>query len=555
MMRDKQSNPSKMRHVAAAVAALGVGLLAPLAQAIEIDTGNPDIKLNWDTRVGYSTAYRLKSQSPGLANTPPGTVSQDDGDRSFDKGIISNRIDLFSQAVATYKDFGGRLSGAGWYDSVYNRSNDNTSPTTFNAVSVPYNQFTETARKLHGRKAELLDAFVFGKADLGEVSTSFRLGRHALLWGESLFFGSNGIAGTQAATDIIKLLSAPNSRFQEITRPDNQVSGVVQLLTNLSVGGYYKFGWEPNRFPAAGSYFAAGDILTGGERLIVGLPPTGPAQAFFRTADQEAKSSGQGGLQLKWSPAGSDVDLGFYAVRFSSRNPQTYLRPGAGFNPATGQIGTYNLVYAEGISALGMSASATFGAANVAAEVSTRRNSDLQSLSQRITGTAPADGAGDSLFARGNTAHAQASVIWQLPGMPLAEESSLSAEVAWNRTLSVTRNPAALNPNAERDAWSMRMVFAPTYRQVVPGLDLTIPVGLSYSPKGKSSAVASFGVNKGGDMSIGVQGSYLELWRFTLNLTHFYGTEGTFLNGVGQYSYLQSLKDRDYVSLAISRAF
>ena len=555
MMKRKLPKTTKRRQALGVVAALGASLMAPMALAIDFDTGNPDAKLNWDSRVGYSTAFRLKGQSAGLTDTRPVTVSQDDGDRSFNKGIISNRVDLFSQLVGTYKDVGFRLSGAAWYDGVYNRRNDNTSPATFNQLSVPYNEFTDTARTLHGRKAELLDAFVFGKGDLGDLSGSFRLGRHALLWGESLFFGSNAIAGTQASTDIIKLLSSPNSRFQEITRPDNQVSAVLQLQTNLALGAYYKFAWEANRLPAAGSYFGAGDILNGGERLITGLPPAGPAQAFFRSADQEARRSGQGGVQLKWSPTGSDVDLGFYAVRFHSRNPQTYLRPGAGANPAIGKIGTYNLVYAEGIRAYGTSASATFGPANVAAEMSTRRNSDLQSNSQRVLGNAAADGADHSLFARGNTAHAQASVIWQLPTNAFAQESTLSGEVAWNRTLSVTSNLAALNLNAERDAWGMRMVFSPTYRQVMSGLDLSVPMGLSYSPKGKSSAVSGFGVNKGGDMNLGVSGTYLEVWRMSLNYTHFYGPEGTFLNSVGQFSYKQSLKDRDYVSLAVNRSF
>ena len=284
-MKLKLPKITKSGQVLAAVAALGSSLVAPTAFAFDIDTGNPDVKLNWDNRVGYSTAYRLNGQSPGLINTPPGTINQDDGDRSFNKGFISHRLDLFTQLVGTYKDVGFRLSGAAWYDPVYNRHNDNTSAATFNQLSVPYNEFTDTTRKLHGRKAELLDAFVFGKGELGDATASFRLGRHALLWGESLFFGSNAIAGTQASSDIIKLLSSPNSRFQEITRPDNQVSGLLQLQSNLALGAYYKFGWEPNRFPAVGSYFGVGDILTGGERLITALPPVGPPKAFFRSAD------------------------------------------------------------------------------------------------------------------------------------------------------------------------------------------------------------------------------------------------------------------------------
>ena len=114
MIKPKRSKTVMRRHVATAVAALGSSLMAPMAFAIEFDTGNPDVKLNWDNRVGYTTAFRLKGQSPGLINTPPGTVSQDDGDRSFNKGIISNRFDLFSQLVGTYKDFGFRVSGAAW---------------------------------------------------------------------------------------------------------------------------------------------------------------------------------------------------------------------------------------------------------------------------------------------------------------------------------------------------------------------------------------------------------------------------------------------------------
>jgi hypothetical protein len=554
-MRQKLSKITKRRYAVAAMTALGSSLVAPMVLAFDIDTGNPDLKLNWNNRIGYSTAYRLNDQSPVLMNTLPGTLNQDDGDRSFNKGIISSRVDLFTEVVATYNDFGARLSGAAWNDDVYNRGNANNSSATLNSVSVASNEFTGTTRKLHGGNAELLDAFVFGKVDLGDTSASFRFGRHALLWGESLFFGNNGIAGTQASSDIIKLQSSPNARFQEITRPGNQISGLLQLSSNLAVGAYYKFDWEANRFPATGSYFSAGDILTGGERLITATPPGIQPKAFFRGTDQNATDSGQYGMDVKWSPADSDIDLGFYALRYNSRNPQTYLRPGVGFNPVSGQIGTYNLVYAEGISAYGMSASATYGAVNVAGEVSMRQDADLQSLAQSVLGATQADGSGNSLFARGDTGHAQMSVIWQLPGNWISQESSLSGEMAWNRTLSVTRNPGALNPNADRDALSMRMVFTPTYRQVLPGLDLSFPVGASFSPKGKSSAVGGFGVDQGGDMSIGVTGAYLDVWRFSLNMTHYYGPEGTFLNSVGQASYQQSLKDRDYISFAINRAF
>ncbi len=39
-------------------------LAAPAAQAIEIDTGNPDWTLRWDNTVKYSLMQRLKDASP-----------------------------------------------------------------------------------------------------------------------------------------------------------------------------------------------------------------------------------------------------------------------------------------------------------------------------------------------------------------------------------------------------------------------------------------------------------------------------------------------------------
>ena len=79
-------------------------------------------------------------------------------------------------------------------------------------------------------RSEFLDAFVFAKGDLGEGRlASIRAGKHTVLYGESLFFGSNGIAGGQAPVDVIKLLSVPGTQFKEIIMPVGQLSGQIQL--------------------------------------------------------------------------------------------------------------------------------------------------------------------------------------------------------------------------------------------------------------------------------------------------------------------------------------
>ena len=135
----------KRAHVRTAIAAavLTHCAILPQAWALEIATGNPDVKLRWDNTIKYSAAWRLKDPSDMLVNNPPASINQDDGDRNFGKGLLSNRLDLLSELDASYKSFGIRLSGAGWYDDVYNKSTDNNSPFTSNAVSVPNDRFTD----------------------------------------------------------------------------------------------------------------------------------------------------------------------------------------------------------------------------------------------------------------------------------------------------------------------------------------------------------------------------------------------------------------------------
>src|ERR1041385_5326656 len=79
-----------------------------------------DLDVRWDNTLQYTAAYRLFPQDRGLLTNP----NWDDGDRNFDPGLISNRLDLLSEFEATYGDFGLRLSGDGWDDTVYHRSEE-----------------------------------------------------------------------------------------------------------------------------------------------------------------------------------------------------------------------------------------------------------------------------------------------------------------------------------------------------------------------------------------------------------------------------------------------
>lgn len=533
-MNKRHEGTKKKRHRVVAITrrafvstVTGIALV-PAAQAVEFETGNDDLTVRWDNTTKYSAAWRVKDQSPALLTG----INADDGNRNFDTGLISNRFDLLSELDVIYKNMGARVSGAAWYDAVYNRANNNDSPATVNAFSVPNNEFTEATRNLHGRRSEILDAFVFGNGNIKDVPVSFRAGRHTLLWGESLLLATNGISYAQAPLDLIKALSVPGSQAKELFLPVGQLSANVRPTTNLSFAGYYQYEWRKSRLPAAGSYFSTTDTLdTGGESILLARRP---GAALRRGTDLQASDHGQWGISARYRAEGLDTDFGVYYLRFNEKLPQLYSRPSAS---------DYFLVYPEDIKVLGVSFSTVVGEANVAGEVHVRRDTPLASRPLTVRAGVPADNSGNPLYAVGNTVHAQVSVVTVVPPTALWESATVAAEVGGLRRTSITQNAANADPTRDASAWGLSVNFTPSYFQVLPNLDLNVPISWSYNPRGRTPAFA-FSGDKTGSLSIGLAGEYQRIWNMILRYTTYVGPQSR-----------QPLSDRDFVSLSVQRTF
>lgn len=547
-MRNKVRAGARPAHAHLRLHAVSVAawtlLAAHAASAMEIDTGNPDWKLRWDNTVKYSVMHRLDSASPELS-TGTGTTNQNDGNNNFSRGIVSNRLDLLTELDLAGPRYGARVSAAAWHDAAYAGGTSNTSGSSNHS---PAGEFPSDTRRLMGGDAEVLDAFVYTSFDMGDKPATMRLGRHTLLWGESLFFGANGIAGGQAPLDLIKLLSVPNSTFKEVARPTGKLSGQVQLSSDVSLGAYVGYEWEKTRLIPVGAYLSTSDAMGDGAEKIAAGP-----FAFVKKDDLTPSSDGQGGLQLRWRAPSIDTDFGFYATRYHANTPSNI------YNTSSPTPSSYRWAYHEGIRAYGASFSKSVGEWGWAGEVSVRDNAPLASSGQAIntvSGTnVGLDNNGNPGYAVGQTGHAQVSWIASLGPSFISREASLVGEVAWNRRLSVTKNAAMLNPNSDESAWAVRMVYAPTYRQVSPGLDLTPSIGVGYT-QGRSSAVGpGFGVDKGGDLTLGLSGTYLGNWTFAMNYVQFLGAAGTTLDTANNAQYLQALKDRNYLTLSVRTTF
>ena len=165
------------------------------------------------------------------------------------------------------------------------------------------------------------------------------------------------------------------------------------------------------------------------------------------------------------------------------------------------------------------------------------------------------------LYAVGDTGHANLSGIYVLQASPLWDGGAIVAELAYNTRLKITDNESALAQNTTRDAWALRMIFEPTYFQVLTGLDLSVPMGIGWNFAGRSSAIANFngGSSAAGDLSIGLKGVYHTVWNAGLNYVRYFGAKETFTvphnDPAPHLSFDQSLGDRDFISFYISRAF
>nr|WP_067297385.1 DUF1302 domain-containing protein [Marinobacterium profundum] len=522
---------------------MSVLMSVPVAQAFTIDTGNPNIRLSWDNSIRYSAGWRVEDKSEDVLSSY--NPNLDDGDRNFNKGLISNRMDLLSEFDLSYdRRYGVRLSGAAWYDDVYNKGTDNDGSGLSNNLNGSFDEFPDETEELHGRDAEILDAFLYGNFNVDGKSLSLKAGQYTQIYGESLFFGGNGIAGAQAPVDIVKLLSVPGSTFQEILRPVGQLGANLVINESLSVGAYYQYEWEKARLPGAGSYFSFSDFADAGGDYMY-LPPA-LGGLSHRVGDITPSDDGQFGAQIKIKDG--NYEYGLYAAQYHDKFPQFYVRPGSS---------EYTLVYGESIKTLGASVSTLIGEANVAAEVSVRKDMPLAGVGNVVIDVAGnGDGDKNALYPVGNTFHAQISAITLMNESPLWDGATLLGEVAYNRITSIEENRGQLDPNTTRSSAALRLLLELEYFQAMQGVDLKLPIGLGYGISGNPAIGGTgFSPEGGGDLSVGLKFDYLKTWRGGVQYTHYFGSAGGIVDSTAALSGDQVHADRDFISFNIQRSF
>ncbi|MDX2369228.1 MAG: DUF1302 domain-containing protein [Colwellia sp.] len=380
---------------------------------------NPDKNVIWQGAGGYST------------NVDNGNLNYDTGDAFSQIVKGTHELDIH------YDGMGVFMRGMYYYDFAMMDSDRDWNNQLSGQINDPCND--SEAKDQVCSDIRLLDAYVYGNFDIGDMPFSIRVGQQVISWGESTLIG-HGISEINPV-DIARL-KAPGAELKEAFIPFGAVWGSLGITENFNIEAFYQYSWEKTVLPPPGSYFSTNDFAgDGGQNnnvqlgfsgnpdmdintLMAGLNQIGgmmrsgdPAlmaaagQAYLayptkitlrspgKSAELEPDDGGQYGLRLSWYvPELNETEFSLYYVNYHSRRPLfagqtanfgmasigadlTYLAGNTVTEQNLYSLSTFSqvkLAYPEDIKMYAMSFNTTVGTTAVAGEISYRQDEPLQ---------------------------------------------------------------------------------------------------------------------------------------------------------------------------------
>ena len=557
-MRQQNDRSSGARMPLSVIGAAMAALLHAPAGAFPIDVGIPEGELRFDNTLRYNAGWRTEKRDPILGDT----WGLQGGEYKFDQGdLITNRIDLLTELDFVYKkSYGFRVSAASWYDAAYNNKvegNPAYQAAGF-GTAYPGNVYTHAVSRYYLHSGEFLDAFVFGRVNVGTDSPlDLKLGRHTVIYGEALFSPIHGASYSQGPVDFRKALATPGVEAKELFLPINQLSAHWQLNESLSVNAQYFLEWKPYRIYEGGTYFTYADPFFQAGTNYLGIPFDGDLSSG---PDAKPKNRGNWGLNVKWSPTWINGTAGLTLRKFDDK-VMSVLSPGGTFTEL-------HNAYAKDVKLVGLSYATQLGGVSFGSELVYRQNTALNTA------------FGSPTIARGNSLHALVNALAYIGKTPLFDSSTLLAEVTYSRLQKVDAATAGSFSHVDYNcpvggkdagcsttsAWGLALSATPTWFQVFPSVDLTMP--MSYSRGLKGNSPVPFGGNQGsGQWSLGVGADVKAKYKFDLAYNDYFGHYTAGANpfaavpGIGpsQMAYSNGgnalLHDRGWLSFTFKTSF
>ncbi len=561
------------------------------AGAFQFDTGE-DWSIRWDNTLKGNVAARVDSAKARMVDPSNFANARlfDDADYSVNRkngGINSARVDVLSEMDVIWKDnWGFRVSAAGWYDAAYEDS-DNPKSGTLPVTGLAYDyswagldykpgEYSSDAEDLSLLGGELLDAFVFGNWNIGDMALGVRAGRHTIYWGQSLFGNGaiTGIAGSMAAIDQSKGLAVPGTEVKELFLPANKISTVFQMTDNFELSAYYEFEHLVHRFPETGTFWSPNEVLTQNSQLAVlaagsaTTPRTG-----FRIRDDKIEDSGEFGFNVGYTIDAWNLETQLVYIKGSDRllsgvygsrgglDPDVvaqYRKPWDEGGSNANVIGEWGWVYKKDVETFGLSLSKEMFEISFGMDIVYRQNTGLNpdflpSFIGRAPGSTPADYSPDPDNFPGPTGDIWGVVVngigFLSPDWGLWDGGTYAVELTSSWLDDFKENEAFAHPaiSKGRVTTQIAVKFKPTWFQVFPGWDMDVPFSVSYGIDGEQPPQSSVTQEELGSASIGLDFIVDQTWSLAASYVDYFGPVA---NGTAG-----GLVDKDTVSLTIKRTF
>jgi hypothetical protein len=543
------------------VVALAAAMVAGSAHAVKIEAG-PDWKINLDNSVMYTAGWRVQDISPYTANHP----FFHQGETRFGKGdLVTNRVQDLLEIQAIYKDkFGVRVTGSAWKDWAYkDRVPGNPALLALGLNNYP-GGITDYTKRYHYAGGELLDAFVFGSAKLGDVTVHGKVGRLTQFWGNAFYFGFSNIAYGQAGVDNIKGFSQPGSELKELFLPRKQILLSADISPELSVAAQYFAEFGANRYPEGGTYFGAGDFTYKGPVEVPALAGFAGGRVTAGTENAPKDRNDNFGVKLAWSPAWAQGDIGLYYRVLDDPHPWALFDINAAANG-----GSVHLDYAAKVKLYGASYERTFGSVSSGFEVSYRKGTGLNSVLGTFQPGVASHGA------TGDVVNVIANAFIQLGSTAFYDTGLFIAELSHTHLVKVTGNQGMYNGVGRaacaggtkwsgcstKNATALWVSFEPQWLQVFPGIDLSMPSSYAIGAKGLPAyAAGAFYAQGTGIYNIGVKAVLDGKHSLTLSYNGLNWRPGPVVEGpvgpmYGSGTGAHALNNRNWVSLTLKTSF
>lgn len=596
------NSPQKRATLAQTSLALGLGFgascaLALPAAAIDFDWNNGAITGSFDTTISTGASIRTQGHDHRLIGVVNGgtanSINGDNGNLNYEKGdLTSANVQATHELSLNAGNFGFFGRASYFYDTVV--MDGDTARTDLG----------NEAKGRAGREFELLDAYVFGDFDVGEVPVTVRVGNQVLSWGESTFI-LNGI-NTINPIDVTRFRVA-GAEVREGLVPVPIIDVNVGLTDKFSVEGFLQLEWDNTEIEPEGTFFSTNDFASpGGEFVFLGfgqppLPTDDPVSfagnapvgtTIPRGRDRSGSDDNQWGVALRYfEPELNDTEFGLYYIQYNSRLPVLSARTGSFAGLAGGDYAgsaQFFREFPDDIKLIGASFNTEIPGTGIAlqGEYSFRKDQPLQvdDVELLFAGLSPVPGtpfgAQGQLgsfgfdeeiqgFRRKDVSQAQATASKVLGPTLGADQIVLIGEVGGTYIHGMESKDelryegpgtftsgnnfftlAALQPATQTDgfadqfSWGYRLLARADFNNAIGPISLQPGIAFSHDVSGTTPAPLGNFVEDRKTVTLSLGATYLDSLRASIAYTNFFGG--------GPFNLLN---DRDFASFVVSYSF